>query len=76
MPPLTSILTQDAQQPPPKLLPNVLAGLTVGLVSLTYSVSFAALIFTGSLSPGFPQGVGSALITSANGSFVPGLDFR
>jgi sulfate permease, SulP family len=65
MSPLTSILVKDAQQPPPKLLPNVLAGLTVGLVSLTYSVSFAALIFTGNLSPQFPQGVGSALITSA-----------
>jgi sulfate permease, SulP family len=65
MSPLTSILATDRQQTPPKLLPNVLAGLTVGLVSLTYSVSFAALIFTGNLSPGFPQGVGSALITSA-----------
>jgi sulfate permease, SulP family len=65
MSPLTSILAEDRQQPPPKLLPNVLAGLTVGLVSLTYSVSFAALIFTGNLSPQFPQGVGSALITSA-----------
>ncbi len=65
MSPLTSILATDRHQPPPKLLPNVLAGLTVGLVSLTYSVSFAALIFTDNLSPGFPQGVGSALITSA-----------
>lgn len=65
MSPITSLLATDRQPIPPKLLPNVLAGLTVGLVSLTYSVSFAALIFTGSLSPGFPQGVGSALITSA-----------
>lgn len=65
MSPITSLLATDRQPIPPKLLPNVLAGLTVGLVSLTYSVSFAALIFTGNLSPGFPQGVGSALITSA-----------
>jgi sulfate permease, SulP family len=62
---LISILATDRQQLPPKLLPNVLAVLTVGLVSLTYSVSFAALIFTGNLSPQFPQGVDSALITSA-----------
>ncbi|MBW4550604.1 MAG: cyclic nucleotide-binding domain-containing protein [Aphanocapsa sp. GSE-SYN-MK-11-07L] len=48
----------------PKLLPNLSAGLAVGLVSLTYSVSFAALIFSGSLSAYFPQGVGSALISS------------
>lgn len=65
MSPITSLLAKDRQPLPPKLLPNVLAGLTVGLVSLTYSVSFAALIFTGNLSPQFPQGIGSALISSA-----------
>jgi sulfate permease, SulP family len=66
MPPITSILAKlDGQQTPPQLLPNILAGLTVGLVSLTYSVSFAALIFTGNLASQFPQGVGSALISSA-----------
>jgi sulfate permease, SulP family len=48
-----------------KLLSNLLAGLTVGLVSLTYSVSFAALIFSGSLSAYFPQGVGGALMSAA-----------
>jgi sulfate permease, SulP family len=66
---LTSTL-EPVQQPklkPPsqsKLLPNLSAGLAVGLVSLTYSVSFAALIFSGSLSSYFPQGVGSALVSS------------
>ncbi len=44
------------------LLPSVFAGLTAGLVSLVYSISFAALIFSGSLSHFFPQGVGCALI--------------
>jgi sulfate permease, SulP family len=69
MPLLTSTL-ETVQLPklrppnPPKLLPNLSAGLAVGLVSLTYSVSFAALIFSGNLSPYFPQGVGSALISS------------
>ncbi|HEY9609528.1 SLC26A/SulP transporter family protein [Allocoleopsis sp.] len=44
------------------LLPNLLAGLTAGLVTLVYSISFAALIFSGNLTHFFPQGVGSALI--------------
>jgi SulP family sulfate permease len=44
------------------LLPNLFAGLTAGLVTLTYSISFAALIFSGNLAHFFPQGVGSALI--------------
>ncbi|GAP94293.1 SulP family inorganic anion transporter [Leptolyngbya sp. NIES-2104] len=63
MTPLTSEMEQQ-ELPPSKLLPNVLAGLAVGLVSLTYDVSFAALIFSGSLSAYFPQGLGSALISS------------
>ena len=44
------------------LLPNLLAGLTSGLVTLVYTISFAALIFSGRLAPYFPQGVGIALI--------------
>lgn len=47
-----------------KLITNVFAGATTGLVTLTYSVSFAALIFSGSLAPYFSQGVTSALISS------------
>jgi SulP family sulfate permease len=43
-------------------LPNLVAGLTSGLVTLVYSVSFAALVFSENLSPYFPQGVGCALI--------------
>jgi len=41
---------------------NILAGLTSGIVTLVYSISFAALIFSGSLSQFFPQGAGIALI--------------
>ncbi|XGV98312.1 MAG: SLC26A/SulP transporter family protein [Leptolyngbya sp. BL-A-14] len=44
------------------LLPNLFAGLTAGLVTLVYSISFAALIFSGNLAPFFPQGLGIALI--------------
>ena len=63
---ITPILeTIQLQLQPQKLLPNLLAGIAVGMVSLTYSISFSALIFSGSLSPYFPQGVGSALVSSA-----------
>lgn len=68
MTPLKSKLEAELQKLPssklPKLFPNVLAGLAVGLVSLTYDVSFTALIFSGSLSAYFPQGLGSALVSS------------
>ncbi len=43
---------------------RLFAGLILGLVTLTYSISFAALIYSGSLSPYFPQGLASALIGS------------
>ncbi len=48
--------------PASTFLPNLLAGLTSGLVTLVYSISFAALIFSGKLTAYFPQGVGTALI--------------
>ncbi|NJR62019.1 MAG: hypothetical protein HC769_26230 [Cyanobacteria bacterium CRU_2_1] len=57
----------------PQLLSNLFAGLITGLVSLTYSLSFAALIFSGSLLPFFPQGVGSALISSVITGIVVAL---
>lgn len=46
-------------------VPNLLAGLTSGLVNVVYSVSFAALIFSGQLAPYFPQGLGTALVGAA-----------
>lgn len=46
----------------PALLRNLLAGLTAGLVTLVYAISFAALIFAGRLTDYFPQGIGTALI--------------
>lgn len=57
----------------PKLLPNLFAGLISGLVALTYSISFAALIFSGSLSAYFPQGVGIALTSSVIAGVVVAL---
>ncbi|RUT08794.1 sulfate permease [Dulcicalothrix desertica PCC 7102] len=50
---------------------NLFAGTTTGLVTLAYSISFAALIFSGVLAPYFSQGVTSALISSLiTGIFV------
>ncbi len=44
------------------LLANLSAGITTGLVNLVYSISFAALIFSGDLARFFPQGLGISLI--------------
>lgn len=43
------------------LLPNITAGLIAGLVSVTYSLSFAALIFSGSLATHLSIGISSTL---------------
>lgn len=54
-----------------RLVINLFAGATTGLVTLTYSISFAALIFSGVLAPYFSQGVTTALISSViTGVFV------
>jgi SulP family sulfate permease len=47
------------------LLPNILAGLTSGLLCITYSLSFAALIFSGSLDTHLSVGINIALISAA-----------
>jgi SulP family sulfate permease len=44
------------------LLPNLLAGLIVGLVTLIYGISCTALIFSGTLAPFFAQGLVSTLV--------------
>lgn len=44
------------------LLTNCSAGLVAGLVTLTYSISYAALIFSGALSPYLPLGVSMSLV--------------
>ncbi|MGF1460296.1 MAG: SLC26A/SulP transporter family protein [Leptolyngbyaceae cyanobacterium] len=54
---------------PQVLIPNVTAGLIAGLLTLTYSVSYAALIFSGDLAPYLSIGISSALI----GTVVLGL---
>lgn len=44
------------------VLSNVSAGLIAGLLTLTYSISYAALIFSGDLAPYFYLGISSAFI--------------
>ena len=52
---------------------SVLAGLVCGLVSLAFALSFAALIFTGSLGPWLAYGIAASFITSAVAALVVAL---
>jgi len=56
-----TILPIEVPQPQ-FLISNITAGLIAGLLTLTYSVSYAALIFSGNLSPYLPLGISSALV--------------
>jgi len=44
---------------------SVVNGLVIAVVSLAYSFSYAALVFSGPLSPGLAYGIGAALVGSA-----------
>lgn len=59
---MNSLLGNSAIHNSKFLVSNLLAGLTSGIVTLVYSLSFAALIFSGNLASYFPQGVGTAII--------------
>ncbi|HEY9609529.1 SLC26A/SulP transporter family protein [Allocoleopsis sp.] len=50
---------------PTRLLPSLMAGLVVGVLAVTNSVSFAALIFSGNLSHYLPTAIGITLFTAA-----------
>src|SRR5579883_112867 len=52
------------------VLPNILAGAITGLVSVTYSLSFAALIFSGHLSDHLSVGMNSALVSATLVAFA------
>jgi len=51
----------------------VFAGVISGIVTLTYSVSYAALIFSGPLNPYFSVGISVALISAALIAFIVAL---
>ena len=54
----------------PDLARNIVNGLVVSVVSLAYSLSYAALVFSGPLSSGLAYGVGFALMGSAVAAFM------
>lgn len=47
-----------------RVIPNCFAGLISGLMSIIASISYATLIFSGSLSGGLPLGIASALVSA------------
>jgi SulP family sulfate permease len=55
-----------AQLSPSKLIPNVLAGIIVGTLTVIVEISFGALIFSGPLSPYVFNGIGCTLF----GAFI------
>ncbi|NJN88750.1 MAG: SulP family inorganic anion transporter [Leptolyngbyaceae cyanobacterium SL_7_1] len=50
---------------PPQFFPNLMVGLTTGAVGVLFDLSFAALIFSGSLSDHLSVGVGLVLFSVA-----------
>lgn len=49
---------------PKFLIPNITAGIVIGLINLALTISYAAIIFTGDLSPFLGAGIGIALMSS------------
>jgi SulP family sulfate permease len=45
-------------------VPSLTAGFVVGMLQVALAISFAALIFAGSLAPFLSQGIGYALVSS------------
>lgn len=65
---------------PKRLLPGLVAGLVVGVMNIPIEISFAALIFSGSLAGFVPQGIGFILfgtivilLISSFASSFPGM---
>jgi SulP family sulfate permease len=50
---------------PGQLLPNLMAGLLVGIGEIIFAISIGSLIFSGELLPFLPYGIGIALVTAA-----------
>ena len=50
---------------PRDIAPNLFAGFMAGLMTLIAGISYAALIFSGSLAPHLNLGIASAMVSSA-----------
>lgn len=61
------------QLQPTTLLPSITSGLVAGIFAVIYSVSFATLIFSGTLSEYLPIGLGLTLFTSTVVSAIVAL---
>ncbi|MEB3272364.1 MAG: SulP family inorganic anion transporter [Prochlorothrix sp.] len=59
--------------PPQQLLPSLTAGTVTGIIGVIRAISYATLIFSGSLATHLPLGVGLTVISSAIGSGVVAL---
>jgi len=51
---------------PPRLLPNLTVGLTTGAIGVLFDLSYAVLIFSGSLSSHLSPGIGLVLFSAAS----------
>ncbi len=58
---------------PEKLFPSLTAGLVTGAIGIIRAISYAALIFSGSLAAGLNVGIGMAIFSSAAISIVVAL---
>lgn len=50
---------------PGRLLPNLMAGVLVGIEEIIFAISIGSLVFSGDLLPYLPYGIGIALVTAA-----------
>jgi len=63
----------SAEFHPYRLLPSVLSGVLNGVLEIALATSFAALIFSGELSPYLARGIGMALFSTTIGAAVVAL---
>ena len=65
--------TWKAELHPQKLIPSLIAGVVTGTIGIIRAISYAALIFSGSLSPHLDIGIGLAVFSTAVISIVVAL---
>ncbi len=68
---LTRALRSELQ--PHRLIPSLVAGTIVGVISVTYALSFSFLVFSGDLSEYLPQYLSFALFSSAAVGLMVGI---
>ncbi len=56
-----------------RLIPSITSGVVIGVLEVALAISFAALIFAGSLAPFVPYGIGYALVGAIIGGAIVAL---